>query len=491
VTVAPPDGYIASPAVVGANRAVDSNVSPASTTLTIANPADLTLDFGFYLPAPPDPAITLVKTANKQTVVFGEAVTYTYKVTNTGNVTLTNIQVRDDNATPTYGGDDFTVGTVASLAPGASTTLTATLIPPAKMCNKDPQGQTRKCGMFIVKPHDGGRYKFIYLQAKDHRDYYQDNGGWWGGRSYSNKMKFRVGDRYGNVSRDVATVVESGDGNEYVNAFTALVDKSLVTESNGAINPPKLYHKKGWDRDWRSDWDRGRGDYSRTGRWDDDKWDNDRDNDYDYDYDRKPEQCPTVSTNIAKVTAKYGTTTVSATDKETVQVVAPAPEAPYKTFTQGGWGAKPSGNNPGKFLADNFAKVYPSGVSIGGAKTIKLTASTAVEKFLPQGSTPARLTQNYLNPNWDITVLAGQVLALKLNVDFSAAKLTRAGLGGLVVVSGDMAGNTVNQVLATANAVLGGGALPSGLTLSELNEAVTRINENFNGGSQNNGFLAD
>ena len=42
---------------------------------------------------------------------------------------------------------------------------------------------------------------------------------------------------------------------------------------------------------------------------------------------------------------------MSATDKETVQIVAPAPSAPYKTFTQGGWGSKPSGNNPGAFLA--------------------------------------------------------------------------------------------------------------------------------------------
>ncbi len=167
------------------------------------------------------------------------------------------------------------------------------------------------------------------------------------------------------------------------------------------------------------------------------------------------------------------------------------PQAPYKSFTQGGWGAKPSGNNPGKFLADNFARVYPSGITIGGAKTIKLTSSSSVERFLPQGSSPARLTQNYTNPNWDITVLAGQVLALKMNVDFSTAGLTRSGFGALVVVSGDLAGDTVNQVLALANTVLGGGSLPAGLSLSELNEVVTRINENFNGGTQNNGYLAD
>lgn len=490
VTVTPPTGYLASPVAVGANRAIDSNAAVTTALLTLAAPGDLTLDFGFYQAAPPAPGIKLVKTANKHTVLFGESVTYSYVVTNTGNMTLTNLVVRDDNATPTYSGDDFIVGTLASLGAGASATLTATVVPPAKMCNKDPRGSTRKCGMLITKRHDSGRVKFTYLQAKDHRDDWGYDG-WSGGRSYSNKAKFRVSDYYGLVTQDLTAELEAGDDNEYVNAFSAMVDTGLVTKSDGSINPPKLYHKKGWDRDWHSDWDSQRGDYGRYGRWDDDRWSNSHDNDYDYDYDNKPEQCPTVSTNIAKVVAVSAVGPVTATDKETVQIVAPAPAAPYKTFTQGGWGAKPNGNNPGKFLADNFARVYPVGITIGGTKTIKLTSSVAVEKFLPQGSTPARLTQNYLNPTWDITVLAGQVLALRLNVDFSAAGLTRVGVGALTVSSGELDGMTVNQVLALGNSVLGGGSLPYGLTLSELNSVITKINENFNDGSQNNGYLTN
>jgi hypothetical protein len=196
-----------------------------------------------------------------------------------------------------------------------------------------------------------------------------------------------------------------------------------------------------------------------------------------------------VSTNNVTVTAKAGTTKVTATDKETVQVVAPAPQAPFKTYTIGGWGAKPSGNNPGKFLADNFATVYPTGVIVGGTKTLKLTSASAVEKFLPQTGSPAKLTQNYINPTWNVSSFAGQVLALKLNVDFSAASLTRQGLGSLTVVSGELGGKTVTQVLTLANTVLGGGSLPSGLSLSELHEIVTKINENFDGGTDNNGYL--
>jgi hypothetical protein len=476
-------------AIAGQYRNVATATGTGSLT-NVAAPPSQNPDHYFGVQTPPStPGVSLVKTANKHTVVFGESVTFTYVVKNTGNVLLTNVVVKDDNATPSYPADDFIVGTVASLAPGASATLTATLVPPSNMCNKDPWGRIRKCGLLIIKQHDWRLLKFIYLQAKDHREDHIDGYGWWGGRSYANKLKFRFSDFYGFATQDEKGVSESGDDSQYFNAFSALVDRGLVTKSDGAINPPHVYHKLGWGDDWREDWDRRFGDYFRNRKWDDDRWWDDRDNDRDYDYDKRPEQCATVSTNIAKVTATAGTVTVTATDKETVQVVAPTPSAPYKTFTQGGWGSKPSGSNPGKFLATNFATVYPNGLTIGGTKTIKLTSSYAIEKFLPQGGTPAKLTQNYLNPTWDITVLAGQVAALKLNVDFSAKGLTRPGLGALTVVSGELRGKTVSQVLALANTVLGGGALPSGLTLSELNGVVTMINENFDGGTRNNGYL--
>ena len=77
------------------------------------------------------PAMTIVKKTNGTdnqcpVVPVGSTVTWTYKVTNTGNVTLTNIVVTDNNGTPGNTADDFIVGTIASLAPGASATLTAT-----------------------------------------------------------------------------------------------------------------------------------------------------------------------------------------------------------------------------------------------------------------------------------------------------------------------------------------------------------------------------
>jgi uncharacterized repeat protein (TIGR01451 family) len=65
-----------------------------------------------YRPIPKD-GIQLDKTVNPTTAKRGEAVTYSFVVKNTGNTKLTNIKVTD----PMLGG---LVGTVAELAPGAS-----------------------------------------------------------------------------------------------------------------------------------------------------------------------------------------------------------------------------------------------------------------------------------------------------------------------------------------------------------------------------------
>jgi len=76
---------------------------------------------------------------------------------------------------------------------------------------------------------------------------------------------------------------------------------------------------------------------------------------------------------------------------------------------------------------------------------------------------------------------------LQLAVDFSNAGVTKAGLGALKVVSGKLAGQTVTQVLALANSVLGGGALPTGVSISDLNSVLDSMNQNYDGGTVNKG----
>ncbi len=159
----------------------------------------------------------------------------------------------------------------------------------------------------------------------------------------------------------------------------------------------------------------------------------------------------------------------------------PVPPTAYVTYTQGGWGTSPKGNNPGALLKNNFSKVYPGGsVVIGGTKKLTFTSASAIESFLPAGGTPGVLGASATNPSSSAAgVFAGQVLALQLSVDFSNQGITTGGLANLKVISGSLSGQTIAQVLALANSVIGGGSLPSGLTLSGLNDIVNSLNNNF------------
>jgi hypothetical protein len=171
--------------------------------------------------------------------------------------------------------------------------------------------------------------------------------------------------------------------------------------------------------------------------------------------------------------------------------VVTSPNTPFRTQTQGGWGAKPAGKNPGAFLAANFANAFPAGVRVGGQPwTILLSSAAKVEAFLPQGGTPAALKKNHVNPtSTEAGVFAGQVLTLQLSVGFSNAAITRYGLGDLKVKAGKLAGKTVSEVLNIANAILGGGALPASVSISDINGVVDAINNNFDDGKVDRGYL--
>jgi hypothetical protein len=162
--------------------------------------------------------------------------------------------------------------------------------------------------------------------------------------------------------------------------------------------------------------------------------------------------------------------------------------------TQGGWGAAPHGGNPGAILMAHFPA---GGFAIGaigvgsvcspGLVATEFTFSTqvAVQNFLPQGGTPAALTGGGIvaNPTSHVTVLAGQVLALTINVYMSKNGVFQAGLGGFKpFTTGSAAGKTVDQILADANSILGGCATPASLgysSYSDINDIVDTINNMF------------
>jgi hypothetical protein len=201
---------------------------PAS--LSFSNDFGMTATVAQQTVTPPTTTYSLTKTASAKTVAPFQKVTYTYVVKNTGTATLTNLTVTDDNATPTYTGDDFTVCTIASLAAGASQTCTASVYPPVTEGANDTgswggdwgcgngwgnsgfnYNQAHAGGTLICKAKSNGNVQVTYLVDPGTTDNTYGTGsssgwGWWGG-SFSNLSntagaEFQILDSKGNTCLD-------------------------------------------------------------------------------------------------------------------------------------------------------------------------------------------------------------------------------------------------------------------------------------------------
>jgi len=170
-------------------------------------------------------------------------------------------------------------------------------------------------------------------------------------------------------------------------------------------------------------------------------------------------------------------------------VATEKPDNRFKTFTQGGWGVIAHGDNPGAYRNANFASAFPTGAVIGqpDGYTALFTDARAVRAFLPAFSTPGPFTESHIDPRrTEAGVLAGQVLALTLNVGFDLADSNFApSVNNLkdYIIRGSTVlcdGMTVQEVLDEANTILGG--LTSSFSPSEINECATWINERFTDG---------
>lgn len=182
----------------------------------------------------------------------------------------------------------------------------------------------------------------------------------------------------------------------------------------------------------------------------------------------------------------------------------------FTTFTQGGWGADPNGDNPGSYLHGNFAEAFPNGVQIGsqtagaasdsvttaGNQAAMFTSAQAITDWLPHGGPSGALGGDTVNPLLgsapDDGTLAGQTLALSLNVGFDLYdanfSVSTTHLKDLEVTSGPFAGQTVQFVLNTANAILSG-ITNTGYSADDVNAAATAINQNFDNGTVDLGYL--
>ncbi len=163
----------------------------------------------------------------------------------------------------------------------------------------------------------------------------------------------------------------------------------------------------------------------------------------------------------------------------------------FRTQTIGGWGAAPSGDNPGSYLQANFDNAFPDGLTIGcDATSVSFTSWKAVNDYLPAGGTPDVLKKSYTNPKPAQlkNTLVSQVIALTLSLGFDIAdpnySSSTTNLGDLMIAEGEFMGMTVNQVLAMANDALCGDG-----DVDALNAAVTSINENFVDGTYFGTFL--
>lgn len=168
----------------------------------------------------------------------------------------------------------------------------------------------------------------------------------------------------------------------------------------------------------------------------------------------------------------------------------------FRTQTQGGWGTNPNGGNPGAYLHANFASAFPSGLGVGCTSegfSVFYSSAEALTEFLPAGGTASVLFGNATNPGDKSikNVLIGQVTALALSVGFDyndpGFGPAEENLGNMQIASGPFSGMNVSDFLSMANSALGGCA--TGYSFSEINQAATLINQNFDDGTIDGGFL--
>lgn len=155
------------------------------------------------------------------------------------------------------------------------------------------------------------------------------------------------------------------------------------------------------------------------------------------------------------------------------------------TYNQIDWGD--GSLAAGVLLSANFNSQYPNDLTVGIENSLTLTLPGAVFTFLPALGTPGSLTGDVVDPQTTSAgSLAGEVVALKLNIDFSDANILPGTIpfGDLIIYgiesTPQLNGQSVREVLASLEIILGGGTGTYGS--STANAIAALLNSSFANG---------
>ncbi|MEM7038066.1 MAG: hypothetical protein AAF570_13870 [Bacteroidota bacterium] len=163
----------------------------------------------------------------------------------------------------------------------------------------------------------------------------------------------------------------------------------------------------------------------------------------------------------------------------------------FLTHTQEDWGLGGSDAEQAKFLAENFEKTFPNGLSLGCNEMLHITTVDQVVGFLPNDGAPAALKDDSDTPAGLENALAAELCALTMNLRFDEMFEARCQspvhLASLEISTGAFKGWKVKDIEQEANVVLG--ACASNYSPGQMREVLATINANFRLGSVSEGFL--
>jgi hypothetical protein len=220
---------------------------------------------------------------------------------------------------------------------------------------------------------------------------------------------------------------------------------------------------------------------------------------YTYTWNTSPVQ--TTATATVSASGTYSVSVLSAAGcrrdgSVSITLSTPLNCTGIRAESQGTWGANSNGYDPAAYMNSNFAAGFPgpSFLTIGcGTRLMRLTSSSAVGAFLPSyGSVTVLPAGTLTDPGGSYSNnLAAELVALKLSIRFDELSTSfspsTALLKNMLIASGPFAGWTVQQLVAQADAEIGGCSSTYGL--NSINSALVNINYNYYQGSSGNGFL--